>query len=44
MIAQAIDDDAVRFYERHGFLRSPLGERTMLMPIEAAAKLALPNS
>jgi hypothetical protein len=24
----------VAFYERHGFLRSPLGERTLLMPIE----------
>lgn len=44
VIAHAIDDDAVRFYERHGFLRSPLGERVMLMPIEAAAKLVLPNS
>ncbi|HEY0939487.1 MAG TPA: hypothetical protein VGE08_05270, partial [Steroidobacter sp.] len=33
VITHAIDDDAVAFYERHGFLRCPLGERTMLMPI-----------
>jgi predicted N-acetyltransferase YhbS len=36
IIAHAIDDDAVRYYERHGFLLSPLGERVMLMPIETA--------
>jgi GNAT superfamily N-acetyltransferase len=34
VITHAIDDDAVAFYERHGFLRSPLGERTLLMRIE----------
>jgi GNAT superfamily N-acetyltransferase len=39
IVAHAIDDDAVRFYERHGFARSPLGERVMLMPIEAARVL-----
>ena len=27
VIAHAIDDAAARFYERHGFIRSPLGER-----------------
>jgi hypothetical protein len=31
-----MDDDAVRFYQRHGFLRCPLGDRVMLLPIEAA--------
>jgi GNAT superfamily N-acetyltransferase len=35
ILAHAIDDAAAAFYERHGFLRSPLGERVMLMPIEA---------
>ncbi len=30
----AIDDEAARFYERHGFLRSPLAELTLLLPIE----------
>jgi hypothetical protein len=39
VITHAIDDDAVAFYERHGFLRCPLGERTMLMPIETARLL-----
>jgi GNAT superfamily N-acetyltransferase len=34
IVAHAIDDAAVRFYEKHGFARSPLGERVMLMPIE----------
>lgn len=37
--AHAIDDEAVRFYQRHGFLLSPLGERTVLMPIETALAL-----
>lgn len=36
IIAHAIDEEAVRYYERHGFLRSPLGERVMFMPIETA--------
>jgi GNAT superfamily N-acetyltransferase len=34
VVAHAIDDDAVHFYERHGFVLSPLGSRVMLMPIE----------
>jgi hypothetical protein len=38
--AHAIDDDAADFYERHGFVRSPLGERVMLMPIETVRSLA----
>lgn len=37
--AHAIDDDAVRFYERRGFALSPLGERVMLLPIELARGL-----
>jgi GNAT superfamily N-acetyltransferase len=39
IIAHAIDDRAARFYQRHGFVRSPLGERVMLMPIEVARAL-----
>lgn len=41
VITHAIDDDddAVAFYERHGFLRCPLGERTVLMPIETVRVL-----
>jgi GNAT superfamily N-acetyltransferase len=39
VIAHAIDDEAVRFYQRHGFVLSPLGERVMLLPIEAVQAL-----
>lgn len=39
IVAHALDDDAVRFYERHGFLLSPLGTRVMLMPMETARAL-----
>lgn len=39
VIAHAIDDEAKRFYGRHGFLESPVGERTMLMPIETVTAL-----
>lgn len=39
VVAHAIDMTAVEFYERHGFLRSPLGERVMLMPIETVRSL-----
>jgi hypothetical protein len=34
VMAHAVDEDAARFYDAHGFVRSPLGERVMLMPIE----------
>ena len=39
VVAHAIDDAAVAFYERHGFFRSPLGERIMLLPIETVRSL-----
>ena len=39
VVAHAIDEAAVGFYERHGFIRSPLGERVMLMPIETVRSL-----
>ena len=39
VIAHAIDDSAVDFDERHGFIRSPLGDRVMLMPIETVRSL-----
>ncbi len=35
VIMHAIDEDAVGFYKRHGFIGSPLGERVLLLPIEA---------
>jgi GNAT superfamily N-acetyltransferase len=39
VVAHAIDEAAIGFYERHGFVRSPLGERVMLIPIETARLL-----
>lgn len=39
VIAHAIDETAVTFYKGHGFIRSPLGERVMLMPIETVRAL-----
>jgi GNAT superfamily N-acetyltransferase len=39
VIAHAIDETAVGFYEHHGFIRCPLGERVMLMPIETVRSL-----
>jgi GNAT superfamily N-acetyltransferase len=39
VIAHAIDPNAVQFYQRHCFVLSPLGERVMLMPIEAVRAL-----
>ena len=39
VVAHAIDEPTVGFYERHGFVRSPLGERVMLMPIETVRAL-----
>ena len=42
VIAHAIDDQADVFYRRHGFiLAPPLGERTMLLPIESLRAAAL---
>lgn len=34
IVAHAIDDNAASFYERYGFVRCSLGDRTMLLPIE----------
>jgi len=39
VVAHAIDDDAARFYQHHGFMLSPLGERVMLLPIETVRAL-----
>ena len=41
VVAHAIDDAAMSFYQRHGFMLSPLGERVMLMPIETVQALFL---
>lgn len=34
VIVHAIDDGAVEFYQRLGFIPSPLGPRVLIMPIE----------
>lgn len=39
VITHAIDEQAASFYEAHGFMRAPIGERAMLMPIAAIAGL-----
>ena len=39
VVTHAIDDAAVSFYQRHGFVLSPLGDRVMLMPIETVSAL-----
>jgi GNAT superfamily N-acetyltransferase len=39
VIAHAIDEEAARFYQRHGFVASPLGTRVMLMPMETLRAL-----
>jgi GNAT superfamily N-acetyltransferase len=41
VITHAIDDAAMAFYVRHGFVQCPLGERTMLMAIETVRALVL---
>ena len=39
VIVHAIDNDAARFYQRHGFIPSPLGELVLITPIEAIRTL-----
>ncbi len=39
VVTHAIDDAAMAFYRRHGFLNSPLGEKVMMMPIETVRAL-----
>jgi hypothetical protein len=39
IVAHAINNAAVGFYQRHSLQLSPLGEREMLLPIEAARAL-----
>jgi len=39
VLTHAIDDEAVHFYQHHGFVVSPLGKHIMLMPIETASAI-----
>ena len=36
LVVHAIDDAAARFYQKHGFVPSPLNARAFLLPIETA--------
>jgi len=38
LIVHALDDDAVKFYLRFGFVPSPIGGRTLLLPVETARR------
>ena len=37
LLVHAIDDEAVTFYTRHGFVAMPAEPRTLLLPVETAA-------
>jgi ribosomal protein S18 acetylase RimI-like enzyme len=39
VVVHAVDDQAIGFYQLHGFVLSPLGERVLLMPIETVRAL-----
>ena len=39
VVAHGIDEVAATFYEHDGFIRSPLGGRILLMPIETVRSL-----
>jgi len=39
IVAHALDDDAVRFYQHRGFLPLTAGTRTMFLPMETARRL-----
>lgn len=41
IISHAVDDAAMGFYQRHGFIQSPLGPRVMVLPIEIARGMTL---
>jgi GNAT superfamily N-acetyltransferase len=43
VVAHAVDDDALSFYRRCGFLPSPLGERVVVMPVETVRSLFAPD-
>jgi hypothetical protein len=39
VVIHAVDDQTIGFYQLHGFVHSPLGERVLLMPIEMVRAL-----
>ncbi len=43
LLVHALDEHACGFYRKFGFVPSPIGERTLLLPVETASA-ALPTS
>lgn len=41
LLVHAIDEEAVRFYLKYGFVPSPIGDRTLLLPVETARRSLL---
>lgn len=41
LVVHAIDDEAVKFYLKFGFILSPITERTLLLPVEFARRALL---
>lgn len=41
LIVHAIDDEAAKFYLKFGFVPSPIGDRTLLLPVETARRALL---
>lgn len=41
LLVHAIDDEAVKFYLKFGFVPSPVGARTLLLPVETARQALL---
>lgn len=37
VLVHAIDDNAVGFYKKYGFLESPINPRTLILPVETVA-------
>lgn len=38
ILVHALDDDAVNFYRKFGFISCPVDHRTLLLPIETAVR------
>lgn len=41
LVVHALDDEAVKFYLKFGFILSPLGDRTLLLPMQTAMRALL---
>ncbi len=41
LLVHAVDEEAVKFYLKFGFVPSPIGDRTLLLPVETARRAFL---